>query len=214
MSVGCDRVDAGSAARVALVGRGPVLAEVDAHLADGRSVLLVGPSGSGKSAVIDAVGRPGLIVVDPFARITTPRACAIRRALDRGRLVAGAATSVERREMGHVGRIFWRLEIVYVRPLPSHQIRSVFTRLLLAGDAAVPISRTWLAEAVEVANGLPGRAVSLASVVIARWRERRQILPPRFALAVAWQDALFQTGAAPLPGSRKDMSHEPGPRRS
>lgn len=172
-----------------LVGRGRVVEDIRAYLDAGRSVLLVGPHGSGKTAIINVVRREGLLVVDPFAGMTTPRAAALRRALDRGALVVGAATSLDRADMGHVGRVAWRFERVYLRPLAPRAIARII-RTRLEAEAPLPLDRRWMREAVEASAGLPGRAVALASVVAAHWRERRAVLPARFALVVAWQNDL------------------------
>jgi hypothetical protein len=174
-----------------LIGREKVVHEAEAYLSARRSVLLVGPAGSGKTAVITQIQREGLLVVDPFAHITSPRASALRRALDRGAVVVGAARSLDRKETGHVGRIAWRFDRVYLRPLLPRDIRRIVRGTLDAeGAPDLAPDRHWMSEAIEVAAGLPGRAVSLASVAAARWRQRGALVPPRFALVVAWQDGL------------------------
>jgi hypothetical protein len=165
-------------------------------------VLLVGPAGSGKTAIIEVVRREGLLVVDPFAGITTPRAAALRRALNRGALVLGAARSLDPHDMGHAGRVSWRFERVYLRPLPPREIVRI-VRQALDHDlrAGLGVDRRWLSAAVQAADGLPGRAVALASVVGARWRQRGVLLPPRFALLIACQEAIgrgfINTGQRP-----------------
>jgi hypothetical protein len=169
-----------------LVGRASVLRNVEASLATRRSVLLVGPAGSGKTAIINEVRREGLVVVDPFASITSLRAAALRRALDHGAVVVGAARSLDPRAMGHVGRISWRFERIYLRPLRPRDIRRIIGQVLEAELAGrLTAERRWMSEA---ADGLPGRAVALASVVAARWRARGTLLPPRLALVCARQD--------------------------
>jgi hypothetical protein len=178
----------------ALVGRARVIEDVRAFLDAGRSVLLVGPHGSGTTAIINVVRREEMLVVDPFAAITTPRASALRRALDRGVRVLGAACSLDRADMGHVGRVAWRFERVYVRPLAPRAIGRIVRRQMDAQAAAgLTLDPQWMSEAVEASAGLPGRAVALASVAAARWREREMILPPRLALLMAWQDGLAGT---------------------
>lgn len=164
--------------------------ETKAFLSAGRSVLLVGPAGCGKTAVIGRVRREGVLVVDPFARLTRPRAAALRRALDCGAVVLGATRSFDHKEMGHVGRIAWRFQRVYLRPLDSHDIRHLVQATLDEGAADLAPGEPWMAEATEVVAGLPGRAVSLATVTAARWRQQRTLLPPRMALVIAWQDGL------------------------
>jgi hypothetical protein len=188
---GRDSEPAGDRRRQRLIGREAVIAEIEVCLAAGRSVLLVGPEGSGKTAIIEEVRRPGLLVVDPFARITSARASSLRRALNRGAIVLAAARSLERRDMGHVGRIFWRFRMIHLRPLSARQIARVLRRTLAARvETPVPVDRTWMAGAIDAATGLPGRAVALASVVAARWREGGVVVPPRFAFVIARQDGL------------------------
>lgn len=154
----------------------------------------MGPHGSGKTAIINAVRREEMLVVDPFAAITTPRAAALRRALDRGVQVLGAACSLDRLNIGHVGRVAWRFEQVYVRELAPRIIGRIVRRQLEAQAAAgLTLDPKWMSAAVEAAAGLPGRAVALASVAAARWREREVVLPPRLALVMAWQDGLAGT---------------------
>jgi hypothetical protein len=190
-----------------LIGRARVLQEVEACLAARRSLLLVGPAGSGKTAIIDEVRREGLVVVDPFAGITTPRAAALRRALDRGALVVGAARSLDPHAMGHVGRVSWRLERVYLRPLPPREITRIIRQALDSElRAGLTVERRWLADAVEAADGVPGRAVALASVAGARWRARGTLLPPRLALVCAWQDGITESGNCSNTGRRPGES--------
>ena len=188
-----------------LIGRTATLHEVEEYLAARRNVMLVGPAGSGKTAIIRDVHREGLLVVDPFAAITTPRAAALRRVLDRGALVIGATRSLDRCDMGHVGRVRWRFDRVYLRPLPPRDIRRILRHALAAyGAGELAPDAHWMSEAISAAGGLPGRAVALASVVAARWRERRTLVPPRFALVIAWQDSL------PPPGDLVTPPRRPG----
>jgi ABC-type glutathione transport system ATPase component len=189
-----------------LIGRASLIGDVDALLRDGQSVLLIGPEGSGKSAIIDVLRRPGLVVVDPFAAITSPRACALRRALNRGAVVLAAARSTERRDMGHVGRIFWRFRMVRVRALSGRDIARILQRTLARGETAVPVGRKWIAEAVDVSAGLPGRAVALAAASAARWQERRAMVSPRFALVIARQDEIVHSLQVATRGARPGES--------
>jgi energy-coupling factor transporter ATP-binding protein EcfA2 len=162
--------------------------EVEALLDAGRSVLLVGPHGSGKSAVIRAVVRAGVMIEDPFAGVTTRRAATLRRALDRGAVLLGAASRLDAAALGHVGRFRWRLEHVYLRPLPPRAIAKIIRTSLVAAGVQVSPDRRWMAQAVSVAGGVPGRATALASRVALRWRQSATLLPPGMALAMAWQD--------------------------
>ena len=181
-----------------LVGRSAVLAEVNALARAGRSVLLVGPAGSGKTAVIERVRRDGMLVVDPFEHISTPHAASLRRALDRGAVILAGARSLDRADMGHVGRVAWRLEPVWLRPLPARAILAILrARLPEATGPALQPGRQWFSDAVRAADGLPGRAVSIASMAVRRWRECGVIMAPRLALIAAWQATCEQRPGSP-----------------
>ncbi len=166
-----------------LVGRDRLVARVAARLARGESVLLVGPAGIGKSAVVAALARPGLVVVDPFEGIATRLAGRLRRALDRGAPVLGAGRSAKREALGHAGRIAWRLAVVRVPPLPAPAMRAVIRQALDAatGGRAAPPAR-WLTEAARVARGRPGHGVALAQAAAAGWRRDGRWPAPRVAL--------------------------------
>jgi hypothetical protein len=175
-----------------LVGRASLIREVDALLRRGQSVLLVGPDGIGKTAVIGALERPEVVTVDPLAHVSSQRAAALRRAMDRGLVLLAAARTLDRGELGCVGRVLWRFRVVRVRPLAASSVARL-VRLALGrhGEAGLPMPRDWIAHAVDAASGMPGRALAIVDVACARWRERRQVLPPRLALVIAMQNALI-----------------------
>lgn len=100
------------ARRPALVGRAELLHAVAERLAAGHSVLLTGPTGIGKSALIQALETPGLTTIDPFERVTPARAARLRRSLDRGAVCVAAASARDRRAIGAAGRILWRFTTV------------------------------------------------------------------------------------------------------
>ena len=179
---------------MALVGRERLVARVAARLERGESVLLVGPAGIGKSALAAALARPGVVVVDPFERISTRRAGRLRRALDRGAPVLGAGRSPRLDALGRAGRIAWRLAVVRVPPLPAPAMREVIRRALDAGTEgrAAPPAR-WLAEAARAARGRPGHGVALAGAAAAAWRRDGRWPAPRVALVdgLAVQSAIF-----------------------
>jgi L-alanine-DL-glutamate epimerase-like enolase superfamily enzyme len=85
-----------------LPGRTQVVGDVLEFLDAGRNVLLVGPHGSGKTAIINVVRRESVLVVDPFAAMTTPRAAALRRALDHGAVALASVAAARWRERGTV----------------------------------------------------------------------------------------------------------------
>jgi hypothetical protein len=178
-----------------LVGRASLIREVDALLRRGQSVLLVGPDGIGKTAVIGALERPEIVTVDPLAHVSSQRAAALRRAMDRGLVLLAAARTLDRGELGCVGRVLWRFRVVRVRPLAASSVARL-VRLALGrhAEAGLPVPRNWIAHAVDAACGVPGRAQAIVDVASARWHERQQLLPPRLALVIAMQNAFIGSG--------------------
>jgi hypothetical protein len=171
---------------VTLIGRGTLVREVRAELAAGRSVLLFGPSGVGKTAVVAATATSAVTVLDPFERVTSMAACRIRRGMDHGQVFLAAACTSDRREIGHVGRILWRMRMMRVRALDPLEMRRLLERHLQGARVAtqdLPVG--WRHEAVAAADGLPGHLLMLADVAIDR-RNRLGAWPaPGFALAMA-----------------------------
>jgi len=197
-----------------VIGREEVVREVTGLLAQGRSVLLVGPPDCGKTALVEAVTRPGVLVVDPMERVSRPRAAALRRALDRGMVCLAAARTLERAELGCVGRVLWRLTVVRVRPLGPAAMRAIIEgELRRGGVPPEAIVSRWIRKAVRVAAGRPGWGVGLAERAAARWRESRTIPPPGLALVeVLQEDALV--GLRQEEGSqaaRRSCRHRRGP---
>ncbi len=147
-----------------LVGRGPILEVVADYLATGRSVLLTGPTGIGKSALIQALSTPGIMTIDPFERVTPARAARLRRSLDRGAVCLAAAAAPDRRVIGAVGRILWRFTTVRVPPLPPAAIRTIIAERLHADGWDVRhLDRQWVRKALAEARGRPGYAVAIAT---------------------------------------------------
>jgi len=165
-----------------LIGRDETIADVTALLDAGRHVLLFGPSQVGKSAIIGAVARPGLMVIDPFAAVTRAQAARIRRAMDRGTICLAAARTRERTKIGYVGRVLWRFVPVRVAPLSAGAIREVIGGILAARSMQAPDHPGWLNEAVGVSQGLPGYAVQIARLACDRWEARRFLPEPGVVL--------------------------------
>jgi hypothetical protein len=154
-----------------LSGRAAVLRQVLELMDAGRSVLLFGPEGIGKSAIIQAVVRAGTVIVDPFERITRPRACQMRRALDHGIVHLAASRVSQGPELGAVGRVLWRFSIVRVRELPDGIIRGILLRELRAGDDSLCPQKVWVNDLVRLAAGRPGFAIAMGRFA-AEWHRR------------------------------------------
>ena len=183
-----------------LLGRASLLQEVEQLLAQGQSVLLVGPEGIGKTALIEPLRRPaGVTVIDPFAQVSGARAAAIRRAMDRGAVFLAAARSRDRKTIGRVGRVLWRMRTVRVRPLCPRMIKYLLVRtLMLHCVARDEVAARWVYEAASLVDGRPGYAVGLV-MCASTWRETHGGLPvPGFAFV----DYLQRTNDPPKLESR------------
>ena len=169
-----------------LVGRDALVREVRDHLAAGRSVLLYGPEAIGKSAIIAALGRDDVIVVDPFEHVARQRAAEMRRALDRGAVYLAASRASSRRALGAVGRILWRFLMIRVRELPDSAIRRI-----IACECHHSVDRApeaWIREAAPLARGRPGFAIAMARFAT-EWHRRRGDYPlPALAFVAARED--------------------------
>jgi energy-coupling factor transporter ATP-binding protein EcfA2 len=147
-----------------LVGRGPILEVVADYLAAGRSILLTGPTGIGKSALIQALATPGVTTIDPFERVTPARASRLRRLLDRGAVCLAAASARDSRLIGAVGRILWRFTTVRIPPLPPAAIQTIIAeRLQSDGWDLRHLDRQWVRKALAEARGRPGYALAIAT---------------------------------------------------
>jgi hypothetical protein len=170
-----------------LVGRDTLVREVRDHLAGGRSVLLYRPEAIGKSAVIAALGREDLLVVDPFEHVTRQRAAKMRRALDRSAVYLAASRAPSTRAVGAVGRILWRFSMVRVRELPDSVVRSIIAREFRRTVDRAP-EATWIRQAASLACGRPGFAIAMARFAT-DWHRRRGDYPvPALAFVAARED--------------------------
>jgi hypothetical protein len=183
-----------------LVGRDALVREVKDHLAAGRSVLLCGPEAIGKSAIIAALGREDLIVVDPFEHVTRQQAAEMRRALDYGAVYLAASRAASRRALGAVGRILWRFSMVRVRELPDAVVSRIIAREFRHTVVRAP-EAIWIRKAASLARGRPGFAIAMARFAT-EWHRRRGYYPlPALAFVAAREDAtirwLPRIGASP-----------------
>ena len=161
----------------ALIGRDELVGHIKRLIGEGINVLLVGPSGVGKSALIDAtVGGVSCERVDPFEHISRMRAARLRRHMDAGVIMIGAARTLDRRRMGAVGRIAWRFRVVRVPPLATADMRELIRRTLTADFPAAADIDTWIRAIARRAGGIPGRGRALAEAGISYWR-RWGVLP-------------------------------------
>jgi hypothetical protein len=144
-------------------------------------VLLVGPAGIGKSALIRSLTLKDLLVVDPFERLSVHRAARVRRAMGRGTMVVGAAQSLNRASLGKVGRIMWMFTTLRVPPLPAASMR----RLLMHActTARIPASLVtsgWTRDVAKMARGRPGVALKIVQHA-ATMRDGRRLPAPAAA---------------------------------
>ena len=173
----------------AFLGRRALVRAVALLLASGRNVLLVGPTGVGKSAVIRAVASSESMIVDPFERISAQRAARIRRSMDRGVVWIGAAQTLDRGELGQVGRIAWRFNAVRVPPLSEALMRRLtVTACSRSGIRMELISESWLRALLRLARGRPGSALAIVEQSSRLWHAEHRLPPPATAyLEVALQ---------------------------
>lgn len=173
-----------------LIGRDALVRDVTDHLEAGRSVLLYGPEAIGKSAIIAAVVRKDVIVIDPFERVTRHQAADIRRALDRDSVYLAATRAASRRALGAVGRILWRFSMVRVRELPDSVISRIIVRECRRGVDGTP-EAAWIREVASLAHGRPGFAIAMARFA-AEWRRQRGYSPlPALAFSATREDAMI-----------------------
>ena len=158
-----------------LVGRAGLVAEVRALLADGRSVLLVGPADVGKTAIAHAVAPEfrELAVVDPLAHVHSREAARIRRGLERGACYLAAARTLDRAALGAVRRIAFWFTNVRVPPLTHAPMRRLVDlafeqRALPAGVAGA----VWQDRLIQLAAGRPGRALAAIETAALLWKQR------------------------------------------
>jgi hypothetical protein len=145
-----------------LFGRRVLFETIERLLMKRRSVLLVGPAGIGKSALIRSLALNGVIVIDPFERLSAHRAACIRRAMDRGMTVIGAARTLNRASLGQVGRIMWRFTTLRVPPLPDASMRRlVEDACAVERIPADLITSNWIRAVAKVARGRPGVGLTI-----------------------------------------------------
>lgn len=136
---------------------------VAAELRAGRSVLLVGPEGIGKSAIARTVAGPGTLLLDPFERVGRVEARRLRQRLDQGAVALATSRTGSRAELGAIGRILWRFRRVRIRALSPRCVRQILADVLRQeGTNPRDLPRAWWTDALAAARGRPGYAVAIA----------------------------------------------------
>ena len=162
-----------------LLGRRPLLRIIEDLVLQQRNVLLTGPAGIGKTALLEAFRCDGLLIVDPFEHVSTQRAWRIRRAMKRGAICLAATRSLERAHLGCVGRIFWRFDMVRVPPLSRAWIRRLIVHeCRTLGISAHLVTAEWMRRAVELAQGRPGVALAIVRAVARMHRGASPLATP------------------------------------
>jgi hypothetical protein len=184
-----------------LVGRTQLTQAVAGLLAQQRNVLLFGPSGIGKSALIRAFAAHDVMVVDPFERVSAHGAARIRRSMDRGALWIGAAQTLDRCRLGRVGRIAWRFTTIRVPPLSDMWMRRLITRA--CSTAGIPIdlvTAEWLRAVLNIAQGRPGPGLAIVEQTCHVYVRDRRLPPP----VTAYLEAALQR---PMLWSKDNLEH-------
>jgi energy-coupling factor transporter ATP-binding protein EcfA2 len=156
--------------RVELLGRDKALVEINGLVRAGHHVLLWGPRGVGKSALIGALAPHSATVIDPFDGIHTRYAGGILRSMDRGAQFIAAARTLDRARLGAVRRFAWRFTTYSVPPLSVLWMRRVVEREC-ARVGIDPTSDAWTRAAAHLARGCPGAAVALVQAAADRWQQ-------------------------------------------
>lgn len=165
-----------------MFGRRALLTEIERLISLRRNVLLVGPADVGKTALLQTVGAPGVMIIDPFEGISSHRAWLIRRAMDRGILCLAAARSLDRGRLGAVGRIAWRFTVVRVPELSDACTRRLVAReCASAGIAPHLVTREWMSTALQLAQGRPGVALAIVHGTARTWSVRTGLPTPAAA---------------------------------
>ncbi len=183
---------------IALIGRDELIERIERVIAERISVLLVGPPGAGKSALIDTIIRGvSCEPVDPFEHISRIRAARLRRHLDAGVVMIGAARTLDRRQMGAVGRIAWRFRVVRVPPLTNTDMGEVIRRTLTADISAGAHADAWVRDLARCAGGLPGYGRALAEAGVSYWRRRGALPTLEWTVVEALTTGLRRNASTP-----------------
>jgi hypothetical protein len=184
-----------------LVAREALLQEISTLLQRGQNVMLFGPAGVGKTALVHALRAPDVVILDPFEHVSPHLAAHIRRAIERGVVHLAATRSLDRKHLGAVRRIAFWFTTVRVPPLPARWIRHlVRCECLALSVPADAITSRWITAAVRLARGRAGMGLAIARAA-ARIREERGSLP---SPAVAYIEASIRQAGIPRLASEGD----------
>lgn len=167
------------AARSSLVGRDDLFARVNALVEEEQHVLLWGPRGIGKSAVIAALRPHGATIIDPFEHMHSRQAALVLRAMDRDTQFLAASRSLDRAHLGAVRRFAWRFTTVRVPMLSRASMRRVVVRECeLSRIPMTLVTDAWIRAAVRLAHGCPGAAIALVRAAAERHASTNHLPSP------------------------------------
>jgi hypothetical protein len=194
------RIRRGTRAEVmtVLIGRDELVARLNQLIAERSSVLLVGPPGVGKSALIEGIARGVTVdVIDPFEDISRIHAARLRRRLDGGATMIGAACSLDRPQLGAVGRILWRFRVVRVPLLGRADLCRVIRRALAPEIRACPGAEAWIHELARASAGLAGRGCAFADAGTRYWMHHDVLPTPEWTVVEALTSGLPTVRSGP-----------------
>jgi hypothetical protein len=173
-----------------------MLEDIAELLSAGQNVLLCGPSGVGKTALIAALERRDIIVIDPFEHVHSRLAARIRRTIYRGAVHLGATTSLDRAHLGAVRRIAFWFTVVRVPPISALWMRRLILRQ--CRDAQIPdttATPSWRRAVLRLARGRPGMAMAMVDEAAAVYRRKGALSSPDAAYIEARLRMVAGSGA-------------------
>ena len=169
-------------ARPGLLGRDDLLARLNELVHDEQHVLLWGPRGIGKTALIAALSPHAATIIDPFEHMHSRQAARVLRAMDRGTQFLAASRSLDRAQLGAVRRFAWRFTTVRVPVLSRLSMRRVVRRECERTRLPVSlVTEAWVRAALRLAKGCPGAAIALVRAASDRYASTGRLPSPSAA---------------------------------